>query len=969
MKSKKIIIGITLITVFILVMIFIPNQGVQNYKDKYADAGDLSADVEGIGLDNTYAKYLEAHTGAAYPDKDIEVNIADYTHGEGAELLKEYEGETEVISTAENSYAEWRIDVPEAGMYQVYMEYYPVKSRGVDIEREFYINGKIPFLGADALSFTRLWSDKNEVSQDNQGNDIRPSQVDIPDWTGGFFKDDLGYFTEPYHFYFDKGTNTIALEAVNEPAVIKSITLCAIRENKSYTEYRENQPEITDTETALNYKQIIQGEAAARRSSPSLYAIYDRSSSNTEPYSVAKIRLNMIGGNAWRVPGQWIEWEFEVPEDGFYNITLKGRQNYNRGFVSNRTVYIDGEIPFSQMEHIGFQYSNQWESLTLSDEEGDACQFYLIKGRHTIRLEVTLGELGEILNQMQDSVYRLNEVYRKILVLTGATPDKYRDYRIAQIYPEVMEAMELESRRLYKIIDEVVEYSGEKANQVAPVQTLAEQLEKFVDNPDRIPKSFVNFKDNISALGTCILTMSEAPLDIDYITVTGIRTKPDAVNETFLSRLVHEVKSFYASFIEDYNAVGDVYDRDESIQVWILSGRDQSSVLKTMIDDTFTPNSGIKVNVKLVDGATLLNAIVAGKGPDVVLTLGQGEPVNYALRDAVEDITQFEDYEQVLADFYPSAYEPYRFEGGIYALPETQNFNVLFYRKDILIDELGLQVPQTWDDLIDMLPIIQQNNMSVAIPSTERTLNNSSSPDLSSFFALLYQNGGAVYDGEGKGAVIDTESGIGAFETFTKMFTHYSLPTIYDFPNLFRSGMMPMGIADYSTFNTLVVFAPEIRGLWDFTLIPGTLMEDGTIDRSCHTSGTCTVMLRQDNETAKQRAWEFMKWWVGTDTQVRFGQEMESIMGASARYATANTHAFEQLSWSSNQLKVLEEQWSWTVGLREVAGGYYTGRHITNAIRKVLADKTDSRETLLDYTRTINEEIDKKRLEFGLDIR
>ena len=31
-------------------------------------------------------------------------------------------------------------------------------------------------------------------------------------------------------------------------------------------------------------------------------------------------------------------------------------------------------------------------------------------------------------------------------------------------------------------------------------------------------------------------------------------------------------------------------------------------------------------------------------------------------------------------------------------------------------------------------------------------------------------------------------------------------------------------------------------------------------------------------------------------------------------------------------------------------------------------DKTDPRETLLDYARTINEEINKKRLEFGLPI-
>lgn len=966
--NKKFVIGFIVIITLMTALVLIPKNKIQNYADKYAGTDDLNADVEGIGRENTYSKYLDAHATALYPNADINVNVTDYSKGEGVKILREYEGKENVILTTESSYVEWQVQVPEAGMYQVYMEYYPEKARGVDIERKFYINGQIPFLGADALTFTRLWTDKSEPTRDNQGNDIRPSQTEVPDWTGAYFKDDLGYFTKPYCFYFDQGVNTIRLEAVNEPAIIKTLTLCAVKDETTYSEYLKKMTNISASATAADYKEVIQGEDSILRSSPSLYPLYDRASSNTVPYSIYNIRLNMIGGYGWRVPGQWIEWEFNVPEDGYYNISIKGRQNYNRGFVSNRAVYIDGEIPFSELEKIGFKYKNKWDSYTLSDSDNNAYQFFLQKGKHTIRLEVTLGDLGYILNDMQDSVYRLNSIYRKILVLTGTTPDVYRDYKIGQIYPEVIEAMDLESKRLYKMVDETVAYSGQKASQTAPMLTLAGQLGRFVDNPDKIPKSFQNFKDNIAAMGTSILTMSEAPLDIDYITITGTNAKPDVVEETFIDKVVHEVKSFGASFIIDYNAVGDVYDNDEAIQVWILSGRDQSTILKTMIDDTFTPKQKIKVNVKLVDPSVLLNSVTAGKGPDVVLTAMNNEAVNYALRNAVEDITGFPDYEEVLEDFNPSAYNSFRFEGGIYALPETQYFNVLFYRKDIL-EELGLEVPKTWDDLLAMLPTIQQNNMSVAIPTTERTLNNVSNPDLSGYFNLLYQHGGTMYDPEGKSTVIDTESGVQAFETYTKLFMQYKLPTIYDFPNFFRAGSMPLGIADYHLYNTLVVFAPEIRGLWDFTLVPGTLQPDGSVNHSVHSWGQCTMMLKQEDENKKQNAWEFMKWWVSTDTQVRFGKEMESVMGASARYATANVNAFKQLSWSHDQLEVLTEQRNWTVGMREIAGGYYTSRHITNAIRRVINKKEDPRETLLDYTTKINEEIIKKRLEFGLDVR
>ena len=969
MKFKKAyFFGASLVLAVIILFLFISRDEITSYQFKYENEKNLDDDIEGIGRENTYAKYLETYSNESYPEESIVIELKDYLKGDGVEVLPEYEGFSSVISTLDDSYVEWEINVKEAGMYQIYMEYYPVKSRGVDIERKLYINGEIPFLGAETLSFTRLWSDKNEVVQDNQGNDIRPTQVDVPNWTGSFLKDDLGYYTEPYIFYFNEGMNTIALEAVNEPVVIKSLSLHAIEDKLDYEAYRNVNPSPTVSNEAKNYMQVIQGEDSTKRSSPSLYATYDRSSPNTEPYSVSEIRMNMIGGNAWRVSGQWIEWEIEVPEDGYYNITLKGRQNYNRGFVSNRCLYIDGMVPFSELKQISFQYSNKWESMTLADEEKNPYQFYLAKGKHTLRLEVTLGELGDILTKMEDSVYRLNEIYRKILILTGTTPDQYRDYKIADVYPEVIQAMDLESKRLYRIVDEIVAYSGQKASQVATTQTLAQQLERFVTNPDKIPKSFTNFKDNISAMGTSILTMSEAPLDIDYITITGSDKEPEKVKETFFDKTIHEIRSFFASFTEDYNAIGDVYEGEDAIEVWILSGRDQSTILKTMIDDTFTPNSNIKVNLKLVDAGTVLNAVIAGMGPDVVLSTGQGEPVNYALRNAVEDLKQFEDYEEVLTNFYPSAYESYRFEDGIYALPETQNYNVLFYRKDIM-EELELEIPQTWSDLIAMLPTIQQNNMSIAIPTTERTIGNVSVPDLSTYLALLYQSQGTIYDKEGKTTLIDENRGIDAFEMFTKFFTQYKLPTIYDFPNRFRSGEMPLGIQDYSTFNTLVVFAPEIRGLWDFTLIPGTLMEDGTIDRSCNASGSCSMILKQENEVVKQNAWEFMKWWVSTETQLRFGQEMESVMGASARYATANIHAFEQLSWSRSQQEVLMEQRKWTVGYREVAGGYYTSRHITNAVRKIINDNEDARETLLDYSRTINEEIEKKRLEFRLDDR
>lgn len=985
MKSsvKKVIIVAAVAAVVILAAVLMSLRGVEDFHDKYAGA-DLDTDVAGMEREGTYTGYLNAHADAAYSTESVEVDLFDYAvSGEGeVEKVADYEGASEALYTGIGSLVSWEVDVPATGYYNIYMEYLIPKSRGVAAERTIYINGEIPFEDAGNVSFTRIWTNSGEVRVDNQGNQIRPSQVEVYDWQHSYFRDDRGYVTEPYLFYLEEGKNVISLEAENEPMVLKKLVVSAVQQIDSYQDYFAKQPEVPGSEAARNYIQVIQGEDSTLRSESSLYAKYDRSSPTTQPNSVTKTVLNYVGGEAWRSAGQWIEWEFEVPEDGYYNIMFKGRQNYARGSVSNRIVYIDGEIPFSELKEVPFEYSNDWSYKELSDEDGNAYRFYLKEGKHTIRMEAALGGLGPILEDLEDSTFRLNQIYRKVLVYTGATPDRYRDYQINRNYPEVMEAMELEAKRLYKIVDDMVAYSGQKADQIATAQTVAQQLERFCEKPNRITSEFVNFKDNITAVGTASLNMSETKLDIDYLVVCGVDAEVKKEKANMFTKLWHEAKSFAASFVVDYNAVGDVYDEDgkeEVVKVWILTGRDQGTILKSLVDESFTPNTGIKVNVEIVAPDALLNAVLAGRGPNVVLSVGADQPVNYALRNASEDITQFEGWEEVLSHYTASSYEQYRLEDGIYAIPEMQTFNVMFYRKDVL-EELELEVPQTWQELIEMLPTIQGNNLSVGLPTAAGSSSTagastaiaSNAPDLSMYFALLFQNGGDLYNAAGTKTTVDDEAGIQAFDEYVRYFNDYGLPTIYDFVSRFRSGEMPIGVQAYSVYNTLMVSAPEIRGLWDFTLIPGTEREDENgetyIDRSDFITGNATMMIATDDESLKQKSWEFMKWWADADTQVQFGREIEALLGSSARYNTANKDAFVQLSWSADDIEVLSEQWDQTVGIREVPGGYYTGRHIANAIRKVLNDKDDSRETIIDYSIKINDEIEKKRNEFGMPL-
>jgi ABC-type glycerol-3-phosphate transport system substrate-binding protein len=121
-----------------------------------------------------------------------------------------------------------------------------------------------------------------------------------------------------------------------------------------------------------------------------------------------------------------------------------------------------------------------------------------------------------------------------------------------------------------------------------------------------------------------------------------------------------------------------------------------------------------------------------------------------------------------------------------------------------------------------------------------------------------------------------------------------------------------------------------------------------------------------ENAQNKEASWQFMKWWTSKQTQVEFGREMEGLMGAAARYPTANMEALEQLPWPVKDYQNLEKQWQWVQGIPQIPGGYFTGRHLDNAFRKVVNANENPREALSDYVLYIDDEIELKRKEFNL---
>ena len=966
MQKKKITkkgIGVPLIAIAV---VFLAVLAIRRLGSTETDTPKVLPEL--LQAEDSYGKYLNQYENAAYPDTKIVIFGGEFIEAsEGFEKLDDYEelGNSCAL-TLEEGRVTYEVSVEEEGFYNLKLIYYPLAGKNNEIGRTVMVNGEIPYDEAQYFEFSRIWKDAEKIERDARDNDVRPRQEEAPVWISSYFKDSDGFHQDAMYFYFNQGTNTITLESTQEPVVIGQIILEQEKETISYAEYKKANEDAGYQ--AVNIEPIkLQAENAAYKSNSTLYPIADRSSPLTEPQNSAKTRLNVIGGSNWSLNGQWISWEVEVPEDGLYEIALKYRQNKNQGVTVVRSLYIDGELPFKEASQLQFYYDNAWQITNLGNEE-EAYQFYLTKGTHSLALMVSLDEeLARILQVTDECVVALNTAYRQLLMVIGTSPDTMRDYQLETKTPEALTVLQEQYEIMQALEAKIDIYAkGSKGSQTATVQNLTNQLRIMTESPEKIAKQWSAFKDNIVALSSWELSMEQQPLEIDYRLVEKPDEKLPKVKAGFLSSSIFEIQKFGASFVEDYDSIGNVYSEEEALEVWILadaatinsqsgSGRDQATVVKELVDNYFVPQTGIAVNVKLVNKDVLLSATLAGEGPDVALNVAGKEPLNYALRNAVVDLTQFEDFEETAGWFYEDALTQFTYDGGIYALPQTMSFHVMFYRTDIL-EELGLKIPETWDEFYEALAVIQKNNMNIGII-----------PDYTSYAMYLYQYGGKYYSEDDVESALGSEEAIAAFKQWSGNYSNYKMPISYDFANRFRTGEMPLAIGDYTNYNYLSVFAPEIKGMWGFTLVPGYEKENGEIDHSVSAWETATILMATSSK--KEEGWEFMKWWMSEETQTDYGNEIENVLGVAGRVATANLEALNNLPWSSADYRQLLAQLVWVKAIPEIPGSYYLERNIKNAFYTVYDDNEDPREVLQDTVITMNDEITSKRREFGLDTK
>lgn len=248
---------------------------------------------------------------------------------------------------------------------------------------------------------------------------------------------------------------------------------------------------------------------------------------------------------------------------------------------------------------------------------------------------------------------------------------------------------------------------------------------------------------------------------------------------------------------------------------------------------------------------------------------------------------------------------------------------------------------------------------------TSSTQTNVGVASLSIFPTLLMQKGQKLYNDALDGLNLTNATAIDTFEWWTKLYTEYKFPITYDFFNRFRLGLMPMGIVGYTYYAQLTLAAPEIAEKWKMVEIPGTVAEDGSVNNIQAGSGTgCGILKVSKNPKG---GWEFLKWWVSADTQLRYSNNCESILGVSGRVATSNPTALKQMAWDKESLEHIMAQWENLREVEEVAGGYYTARIIDQAYWNVVNNGKNAKDMIIKWAGFGDTEIKRKRDQYKLD--
>ncbi|MDE7352170.1 MAG: extracellular solute-binding protein [Acetatifactor sp.] len=868
-----------------------------------------------------------------------------------------YGYENGVVDVTSGDTIHLTVTVPETALYWLGFDYLSYDESILPIEFALKVDGDYPFYESRNLSFETTWASVGEVSHDRYGNEIVAMPDKLIQWETKYLSDASYRRARPLSLELEQGTHELEINVSEGTFLLGNISLEAPVEV----------PEYTGAESAPGSELIaIEGEDFYLRNDSAIHAIGEYDSA-VNPLSATDTVLNTVDSDSFKTAGQTITYEFEVEQAGYYYLAMNYKQSDKNDFPVFLDFRIDGEIPNTAFQSWKAEYTTKYRNTTLQDDDGNRLSVYLDKGKHTLSITISIENLLYVLEQVDQIMNGINDLSLEVTKVAGTNKDKYRDLRLTRYIPDVQERLYGWVDMLYELAEIGTQYVKEDdPEDVAAFAYLiiaAKQLKSLGDEPNDLIYRVAELSTSVNSINTQIANfidlINDNNLSIDRIYLYQDDAKlPKKLN--IFQSMGLSVKRFVNSFFGTSYSASNI---DEShLQVWVNRPRQYVEIMQKMIDEQFTAKTGIEVDLSLMtDANKLVLSNASGDTPDIATGINYAIPFELGIRGALVDLTKFDNYKEVFGRYSRGLVVSSVIGEGLYSLPETMNFYVMFYRSDIL-EKLGLDAPDTMDDLIAMLPDLQMRGLNVYYPTASMLVMR----NFHGTTPLIFQYGGSLYGDTATELTVNSETSIEGITALTELFTLYNLPV--DVPNFyqhFRNGDLPIGIADFNAYNLILNAAPEIANSWEIGLVPGVEDPDtGEIYRYMSGGAESTVMFKSDDER-EQQAWEFMSWWSSAEVQAEFGQMLQIMYGDEYIWPTANLEAFGNLPYPTAHKDIIMEQAENILEAPRLPASYMMERELSNAFNDIVVNGYTLRTRIDKMVKTVDRETTRKLEELG----
>jgi ABC-type glycerol-3-phosphate transport system substrate-binding protein len=871
------------------------------------------------------------------------------------EIARQYDKPSVLLR--EGDRVEFLATLPADGVYTLAFDVAADSASVGAPEGALRIDGELPVDDLRRVVFPVFYRNTaDDFPKDRYGNDALIRQERMVHWTKAPARD--VNFSQPYplRIALRAGEHRFDFTLHQGTVHLGSIYIEEFTPYLPYPEYRAMQPDRVVSDFMLT----LEAEFPSYKNDTSVRPSASRSLTVT-PYDTYRLLLNTLGGESWIKSGSAVFYVFEVPEDGLYSITLRALQDTRSNFTVFRRFTINGETPFAELNAFPFAYTTDWVDVPLG--EGTPFQIFLHKGRNVLGVEATNSPYLPAIQTVQKALLDINELALEIRKLTGNQRNPFKEWVVSDYIPDIRERLTAIAESLRADKETLVAIlRSDSSPEILTYQMAIDNLLFLAEEPDRIPTHMGRFSEGPGSaaqlLGSLLPMLQEQPLALDKIYIHSPDVTPVTPSAPFGLAFTEGLKRFFHSFQPDpYESIGA---GEDELEVWVNRPRQYVDLLQLMADESFTPRTGIRVKFSIMpDESKLVLANAAGIQPDVALGISTHIPYDLAVRNALYDLRSFDDFDSFIRIYSPGSLLSYIIDDSVYAIPETQDFWITFYRKDIL-DAFGLPVPRSWDEVIEILPELQRYGMNYSSPL-------SGDAGIRWYFVTapyLFNFGAKLYSDDGFASGLGSEEALAAVKFMAESFTIYGMPlTTASFYESFRYGLLPIGVSNIETYVKLMTAAPELEGLWGVDLYPATVLPDGTQNRYATGSAQASIMFK--NTDKAQEGWEFLKWWMSTETQIDFQERLLLNYGREYLWNSANLEAFAALPIPQEHRRVILEQWQWLQEPVRLPGSYMQERELGNAWNRIVFDGVNPRVAIDRAILVTNREITRKMEEFG----